>query len=56
MYFQVWQSKANSQWYWHLRAANHEIVVQSEGYISKQSALHAIGLVKSSSNATVYDA
>lgn len=55
MYFQVWQRGA--AWYWHLRAANHEIVAQSEGYNSKQGALHAIGLVKGTNGGTpTYDA
>lgn len=28
----------DSQWYWRLRAANGEIVAQSEGYTSKDGA------------------
>ena len=55
MYFQVWQSNTNHQWYWHLKAGNNEIVVQSEGYTTKQSALHAVGLVKTAYNAPVYE-
>lgn len=36
----------NDNWYWRLKAANGEIIAQSEGYTTKANALHAIGLVK----------
>jgi uncharacterized protein YegP (UPF0339 family) len=55
MYYQIWQSASNYNWYWHLKAANHEIVVQSEGYVTKAGALHAISLVKTSYSAPVYE-
>jgi uncharacterized protein YegP (UPF0339 family) len=55
MYFQVWQGR-DTKWYWHLRAANNEIIAQGEGYVSKQGALNAIDLVKSSHSAPVKDA
>lgn len=54
MYFQIWQSSTNYQWYWHLKAANHQIIAQGEGYASKEGALHAINLVKACYNAPVY--
>ena len=41
----------NGNWYWRLKAANGEIVAQSEGYTTKQSCLHGISVVKSSYNA-----
>jgi uncharacterized protein len=53
MYFQIWPS--GGLWYWHLKAANHEIIAQGEGYTNKAAALHAISLVKQSYNAPVYD-
>jgi uncharacterized protein YegP (UPF0339 family) len=53
MYYEVWQSTSNWNWYWHLKGANHEIVVQSEGYVSKAGALHVIALVKASHSAPV---
>jgi hypothetical protein len=31
-YFQVWQSDKNQEWYFHLKAANNKIILQSEGY------------------------
>ncbi len=57
MYYQIWQSTHNRQWYWHLRAANHEIIASSagDGYHNKQDCLHGIALVKASSNAPVYE-
>jgi hypothetical protein len=56
MYFQIWQNKTNKNWYWHLRAANHEIIAHGEGYTAKQNAMAAIALVKSAYNAPVHDA
>ena len=55
MYFQVWQGR-DKNWYWHLKSANHETIAQGEGYVSKQGALNAISLVKSSHSAPVHDA
>lgn len=52
MYFQIWQSAANRQWYWRLRSGNHETVAQSEGYVSRQGALHAIGLLMDTTRQT----
>ena len=36
MYFQIFKSKANNQWYWHLKSANHEIIAHGEGYINRE--------------------
>ena len=55
MYYQVWQSSSDYLWYWHLKAANNEIIANGEGYTSKAGALHAISLVKQSYNAPVYE-
>jgi uncharacterized protein YegP (UPF0339 family) len=55
MYYQIGQSHLDNLWYWHLKAANHEIIAQGEGYVSKAGALHAVSLVKASYNAPVYD-
>ena len=55
MYYEVWQSASNYLWYWHLKAANHEIVAQGEGYRNKADALSAFTLVKGSYNAPVYN-
>ena len=55
MYYKIWQSTHNNQWYWHLKSANHEIIATGEGYISKQGCLHAIALVKGSGNAPIYE-
>ena len=51
MYFEMWQSAQNKNWYWHLKAANHQVVAASEGYVNKANCIAAIALVKSSSNA-----
>ena len=52
MYFQVWKSKNNNQWYWRLRSGNHETIAHGEGYINKADCLHAVDLVKSTSTYT----
>ena len=56
MYFQYWRSMQNRQWYWHLRAANNEIIARGEGYHNKTDCLAAIDLVRSSSSAPAYEA
>lgn len=45
MYFKVMKAK-NGQYYFTLNANNHEPVAQSEMYVQKQSALHAIEVIK----------
>ena len=47
MYFEIFKSDKNNQWYWHLKAANHEIIAQGEGYIKKDDCVHAVGLLMS---------
>lgn len=55
MYFKVMKAK-NGQFYFTLNADNHEAVAQSEMYVKKQSALHAIEVIKSGAgSATVKD-
>ncbi|QEC67930.1 DUF1508 domain-containing protein [Panacibacter ginsenosidivorans] len=44
--FQVFKSPANNQYYYRLRSANNEIVLNGEGYTTKQSCLTAIASVK----------
>lgn len=46
MYFTIYKDAAG-QWRWNLKAANHEIIAYGESYITKQSCLHAIELIKS---------
>lgn len=52
MKYEYWKAQ-NGHWYWHLKAANGEKIAQGEGYVNKADCLHAIGLVKSSTNAPV---
>jgi len=56
MAYYIWQSTRDYYWYWHLKAANGQIVATGgQGYASKQHCLHGIELVKGSSTAPVYD-
>ena len=57
MYFILFKSENNNQWYWHLRADNHQIIASgAEGYVSKQGATDGIALVKkNAATARVYD-
>ena len=53
MYFQLYKDKAG-EWRWNLKAGNHETIADSsEGYKSKQSAMHGIELVKKAAEAPV---
>lgn len=44
--FQLYKSEANSQYYFRLTAENGEIILQSEGYKSKQNGWLGINSVK----------
>jgi uncharacterized protein YegP (UPF0339 family) len=55
MYFDLYVNRAG-EYQWTLKSANHEPICHSEGYVSKQGALHSIGLVKrGAATASVYD-
>ena len=43
--FEVFRGE-DGQWYWRLKAANGEIIAQSEGYQRRQSALEGIESVR----------
>lgn len=44
--FVLWRSKNDSKYYFNFKAANNEIIVWSEGYNQKLSAIEAIQLIK----------
>jgi uncharacterized protein YegP (UPF0339 family) len=47
MYFILFRSEKNNQWYWSLNADNHETIADgAEGYATRSTALHGISLVK----------
>ncbi len=54
MYFQIFKSKANNQWYWHLKSANHEIIAYGEGYINREDCVHAVNLVMDTTRKTPF--
>jgi uncharacterized protein len=43
------------QWRWRFKANNHEIIGHGESYYNKNDCLAAIGLMKGSANAPVYE-
>ena len=47
--FQIFKSGHNNQFYYRLRAANGEIILSGEGYITKQSCMIGITSVKTNS-------
>jgi uncharacterized protein YegP (UPF0339 family) len=47
MRFQVLRS-SNGLYWWRIKGGNGEIMCSSEGYTTKQSALHAVYVVKTS--------
>lgn len=52
MQFQLY--KSGSYWYWRLRAANHEIIAQGEGYVNKLDAQKAVALVMDTNRQTPF--
>jgi hypothetical protein len=55
MRYIIYRDTAN-QWRWRLVAANNRIVANSgEGYWNKSDCLSAVGLVKGSNTAPVYE-
>lgn len=52
MYYTVFKG-TNGNWYWNLKAANHQIIANGEGYANKADVLTVIGLVKASSAAPI---
>jgi len=57
MYFYLFKSNVNHQWYFNIRAANHERIAASEGYHNKQDAIHTINVIRrGASSAGIYDA
>ena len=44
--FEIFKSTANSEYYYHLRATNGEIVLNGEGYTTNQSCRKGIASVK----------
>lgn len=55
MYFEMWQSANNKNWYWHLKAANHQVIASGEGYVNKADCRAVIELVKSSHSAKIIE-
>jgi uncharacterized protein YegP (UPF0339 family) len=47
--FEITRSQKSGEFYFHLKAANGEIILQSEGYTKKASALNGIESVKKNS-------
>ncbi len=50
--YEVFKGK-DDNWYWHLKAGNGEIIAVSEGYSSKQMALHGIESVRKNANSPI---
>ena len=44
--FQMFKSAVNSQYYYRLRSVNGEIILNGEGYTTKQSCINGINSVK----------
>ena len=57
MYFILFKSDKNNQWYWNLNADNNAIIATGgEGYINKHDAIIGVNLVKANaSTSKTYD-
>ena len=52
MYFEIYKD-AKGEYRWRLKAANHEIIAQGQGYTKQaKNCQHAVDLVKSTTAAT----
>jgi uncharacterized protein YegP (UPF0339 family) len=56
-YFHILKSDKNGQYWWQLRAANHQVIgTSAETYVNKQHAIDMAGVVRSLTSATpIYD-
>jgi len=45
-YYTLFKSPKNSEWYFNLKAGNHEVILQSEGYEEKSGAQNGIKSVQ----------
>jgi len=45
-YFKLFQSEKDKQYYFNLKADNHEIILSSEGYTTKDNAINGIHAVQ----------
>ena len=56
MYFEIHKNLALSQYWWVVKAANHQTLATSEMYTSKQSCRNAIDVIVTQGNGRpVYD-
>lgn len=57
MYFVLFKSTANNQWYWNINADNHKKIADgAEGYVNRADCLHGINLIKqNAATAGIYD-
>ena len=52
--FQIWQSQANGEWYWRLRARNYEpVATGGEGFSSEEACRNSIEIVQTCGGAQV---
>jgi len=54
MKYVIYQDQ-NGFWRWRFIAGNNEIVASGEAYHNRNDCLHAIGLLRASSGASVYE-
>ncbi len=57
IYFTLFKSPANQQWYFNIRSAgNHAVLAASEGYYNKLDALNTINVIRAgAASARIYD-
>lgn len=49
-YFKLFQSEKNNEWYFNLKAGNHETILASQGYNAKSGAENGIDSVKTNAS------
>ncbi len=53
-YYEIYRD-TRDYWRWRFKANNHEIIASGESYHNKSDCLNAVGLMKGSYDAPVYE-
>jgi uncharacterized protein len=53
--YEIWESPQSGEWYWHYKCKNGEIIAGGEGYKNKTDCLHAVGVLRASSGAKIWN-
>ena len=55
MYFEIYKSHKNDQYWFVIKSSNHKSLASSEMYVSKQSVLNALEIIAEGRTVDCYD-